>query len=542
LGIDAARVAIRFAAAAGLAAVVACTRVAPSDSGAAGRHAWTVPDTLRVASGTVPRTLNPLLGTETIESALARLTNDILVEADAHGGLVPDLAREVPTQTNGGISADGRTITYHLRAGVRWHDGVPFTSRDVKFSFDALMNPDNDIISRHGYDLVSHVDTPDPLTVVFHLKTRFAPFVATVFGDSDSPYGIVPAHLLARYSNLNDVPYNGAPVGTGPYKFVRWIRGDRIEFERNDAYFRGRPKIAHIIWRLVPDENTEITLLRTHEIDWIFESSVSSYKTLKTLPESVVVLQPVNGYDGVMMNSQPGRPTANRALRRAIVMAIDKTRLANELTYGAGVVATGDLPPFMWAFDPAVRNLPFDPPAARAELARLGYTPAHPLELGLVYETSQVMMHSLVVQVQQELQAVGIVVHPQAQLSSTIYGGYGAGGTLARGKYDLALYQWTAGIDPDDSAQFVCANRPPHGYNQSYFCSPAMDAAQARALASYANAARKPAYSTIESLLVADAPIDFLWWFRYVQAINPDLHGFDPNPVVETWDVANWSI
>jgi ABC-type transport system substrate-binding protein len=260
------------------------------------------------------------------------------------------------------------------------------------------------------------------------------------------------------------------------------------------------------------------------------------------LAETNVVLQPVNGYDGVMMNAQSGRPTANRALRRAIVMAIDKTRLANELTYGAGIVATGDLPSFMWAFDPALRNLPYDPSAARGALARLGYTPATPLELGLVYETSQVMMRSLVVQLQEELRAVGIVVHPQAQLSSTIYGGYGAGGTLARGKYDLALYQWTAGIDPDNSAQFACANRPPHGYNQTFYCSPAMDAAQERALASYANETRKPAYATIESLLVADAPIDFLWWFRYVQAVSPDLRGFDPNPVTETWDVANWSI
>ena len=133
-------------------------------------------------------------------------------------------------------------------------------------------------------------------------------------------------------------------------------------------------------------------------------------------------------------------------------------------------------------------------------------------------------------------------MHPRSQHSSVIYGGYGSGGTLARGKYQLAIYLWYAGLDPDDSAQFTCANRPPNGYNQSFYCSPAMDAAQAKAQASYEIAARKPAYATIESLLVRDVPIDFLWWFRNIQVLNPDLHGFDPNPVVETWDISTWSI
>jgi ABC-type transport system substrate-binding protein len=254
------------------------------------------------------------------------------------------------------------------------------------------------------------------------------------------------------------------------------------------------------------------------------------------------VLQPVNGYAGMLMNNQPGRATADRALRRAIVMGIDKQQLVTDLTDGAGVVATADLPPFMWAFDPSLRNLRYDPAAARAYLATLGYSPAKPLVLDFAYEESTIMNRSLVVQLQGQLARIGIDVHPRAELSSVIYGGYGAGGTLARGKYDVAVYEWTAGIDPDDSSQFTCANRPPGGFNQTYFCSPAMDAAQARALDAYDHATRKPAYATIQSLLVHEAPVDFFWWLSYVQAINPDLHGFDPNPVVETWDIAHWSI
>jgi ABC-type transport system substrate-binding protein len=242
-----------------------------------------------------------------------------------------------------------------------------------------------------------------------------------------------------------------------------------------------------------------------------------------------------------MMNSGRG-PTADVRVRRAIVMALDKARLTNELTYGAANVATGDLPDFLWAYDPSVKNLPYAPDAARRALAALGYTPAKPLSLELVYEQSAAVNHALIVQIQAALQSIGIVVHPRSQLSSVIYGGYGAGGTLSRGNYQLALYQWYAGIDPDDSAQFVCANRPPHGYDQAFYCSAAMDAAQARALGSYDITVRRAAYGTIEALLVRDAPLDFLWWFRNIQVLSPDLHGFDPNPVVETWNIASWSI
>ncbi len=179
------------------------------------------------------------------EASIARLTTDILISADPHGNLVPRLARQVPTRANGGISADGLTIVYHLRAGVLWQDGAPFTSRDVRFTYDAIMNPNNDVISRHGYDIVSRVETPGPLTVVFHLKQPFAPFVSVVFGESDSPYAILPEHLLAKYPNLNNVRSTRHPSAPGPFKFVRWLRGDRIEFVRNGHYFSAHRNRAH---------------------------------------------------------------------------------------------------------------------------------------------------------------------------------------------------------------------------------------------------------------------------------------------------------
>lgn len=521
-------------------AVTGCSAAtAPTADGA--RHAYTVPNTLRVISSVVPRTLNPIFGTQTVEGALGRLTTDVLVTADERGNPVPTLAREVPTKANGGISRDGKTITYHLRRGVRWHDGAAFTSRDVAFTFGAIMNKNNDVNSRHGYDLVTRLDTPDPYTVVFHLNAPFAPFVQTVFGDSDSPYGVLPAHLLARYRSLNDVPYNSAPIGTGPFKIVRWVRGDHIDYVRNDDYFLGKPKIEKIVWRFVSDENTAETLVRTHETDWFFEATVNAYKYLKTLPNERIVLSPLNGYLGLMFNAGSGK-TADVRLRRAIAMAIDKVRLTNELTGGAAHAAAGDLPQFLAVFDPTVRSIPYSVAGAKAALAGLGYGPAHPLNLDLVYERSSVTNRAVLVQLQAALHEVGVELHPRGELSSIIYAGYGAGGTLSRGKYDLAIYPWVAGVDPDNSSQFTCANRPPAGFNHSHYCSTAMDRAQAEALTHYEMPARKPGYAAIERIIANDVPVDPIWWPLNPQPISVDLKGFDPNPVVETWDVKNWSI
>jgi peptide/nickel transport system substrate-binding protein len=521
----------------------ACTRTGGTDatSTAGARHSWTVPNTLRVAMGFVPRTLNPLLSTQTGENMLAALFADKLVTVDAHGNFVPDLAKEVPTQENGDISADGLTVRYRLRENVKWHDGVAFTSKDIKFTFDAVMNPNNDIISRHGYDVVQSVETPDDYTVVFHLKRKFAPFVATVFGESDSPYEIIPEHILGKEKSINQVAFNSAPIGTGPFKFVRWLRGDHLEFTRNDDYFLGKPKIKDVIVKLIPDENTLVTQTRTHEIDWFFEATVNAYKSLRDLPDVHVVLTPFNGYYGLMFNNGRG-PTRDVRVRKAILYAIDKAQLARNLTFGAADVATQDIPSFLWGYDKALAPTPYNVQAAKAYLADAGYGPNHRLSLELFYDQSSVLGKLAAVQVQETLHDLGIDVHIHSQLTSLLYAGYGANGTLSRGKYDLALYPWIAGIDPDDSAQFTCGNIPPQGYNQSYYCSKAMDAAEEAALNTYDQTARSIAYARTQQQLAKDVPMDFLFWQRQVQAVNPDLHGFDPNPVTEDWDIYRWSI
>ncbi|MDQ2818546.1 MAG: ABC transporter substrate-binding protein, partial [Candidatus Eremiobacteraeota bacterium] len=170
--------------------------------------------TLRVAIEQDVKTLNPLLASSTVDGFVQRLMFEPLVSADEHGRPVPILATAVPSASNGGISPDGLTITYHLRKGAKWSDGIAITSNDVKFSWKAILNPQNNVVSRHGYDGVAGIDTPNPQTVVVHLKRRFAPFVNTFFGESDQPYAIVPAHVLSKYADMNRVSFDEHPSVT----------------------------------------------------------------------------------------------------------------------------------------------------------------------------------------------------------------------------------------------------------------------------------------------------------------------------------------
>ena len=200
--------------------------------------------TLHIALTQEPGTLNPIIGSLAVESDLDQFLFSGLTRYDEHGNQIPDLAERVPTHANGDISADARTITYHLVHNARWHDGVPVTSADVAFTFDALRSPKNNVVVTEPYAEIARVETPDAYTVRIIMTRTWAP---AIDGFSDRSGGaIVPAHLLKSLSDVNHADFNAAPVGSGPYKFVAWHRGSTIELEADPNYFRGAPKIARI--------------------------------------------------------------------------------------------------------------------------------------------------------------------------------------------------------------------------------------------------------------------------------------------------------
>ena len=474
-----------------------------------------------------------------------------LLTADPKGNPLPMLATRVPTLANRGISADGLTITYYLRRGVKWTDGVPVTSHDVKWSWQAIMNPNNNVVSRHAYDFVAGIDTPNPNTVVVHLKRRFAPFVDSFFAESDQPYMIAPAHILERYPDINQVAFNNAPtVSDGPFKFIEWVHGDHITLARNDAFFMGRPRLNKIEVRVIPDEDTSVNLLRTHAIDYMFQASIQNYEALRTVPNVQIVWVNVNGYSYVQLNL--ARPIlSDPRVRLAIAYAVDKNELIRTLTFGTQTMATADIPDWMWAYNRALRSYPHDPIAARRLLREAGWGPGpngimrkngQPLELVIVTNNSSTTRRREATEVQAMLRDVGIGAEIKSYPGDVLFAPAAMGGILQLGKFDITVSGWYAGIDPDNSTQFTCENFPPSGYNYSRYCNPDMQAAQRIALTQYDRSARTAAYYRTQELLLRDNPAIFVYWLRQMEPVSVDFRGFDPNPVVESWDAWRWSI
>jgi peptide/nickel transport system substrate-binding protein len=533
-----------------LVALAACSRISNEAAGGQ-RHSWTQPGVLRVAIQNDVKSLNPLLNSNTTDGFIAFLMFEPLLSADPKGDPVPMLATSVPTPENGGVSRDGLTVTYHLRKNAKWTDGVPVTAGDVKWSWAAIMNPRNNIVSRHGYDYVKYVETPNEHTVVVHLKQRFSPFVNTFFAMSDQPMPVAPEHVLSRYPDFNQVAFDEAPtVSDGPFRFGEWARNDHITLLRNDRFFMGRPHLSRIEIKMIPDENTTINLLKTHAIDFMFQASPETYPALKSVPDLNLVFVNVNGYERVQLNNS--HPVlADPRVRLAIAHAIDKRRLVDTLTFGQMTEATEDIPDWMWAFNPTVHSYPHDTAMARELLREAGWRLGPDgimrkngvaLDLVLVTNNSNATRRQAALELQEMLREAGIGVEIKYYPGDVMFAPAGMGGILQLGKFDLALNGWYAGIDPDDSSQYTCQNVPPGGYNYSRFCNPEMEQAQNAALTHYSRGERVAAYFQVQRILAHENPEVFFWWRRQMEPISIDFRGFDPNPVVESWNAWQWSI
>jgi len=505
---------------------------------------------LTIEEPIAPNTLNPILSTDTSEVFVSDLLFAKLVTLDDHHNHVADLAAVVPTLANGGISRDGLTITYHLRKDAKWTDGQPVTSADVKYTYEQIMNPSNNVVERHGYDMVRTIDTPDPYTVVLHMKQVFPPIIDFFFGESDEPYGILPAHALQHVTNFNTMPFNSEPTVTdGPYRFARWIRGDRIVLTANDGYFGGAPKIKQLQIKIIGDENTLVAQLRTGEAQVGNNLTGPAYQGLTNDPKVTRLAVVAPFYDALMFNLARA-PLDDKVVRVALAYATDRETLNRDNQYGEATVGSGDLSPFYWAYDPAIKAQPYDPAKARAMLDADGWKlgpgavrvkNGRRLSLVLVYGQGSDIGRNVAVEVQQMWRAVGVAVEPKTFSYAQLYAVAQDGGIFLGGKFDVGFYAWISGGDPDDSSQWLSTAIPPNGNNVDRYVSPEMDAAQRLALSTFNIAVRKRAYAQIQRLLVDDVPAIFLFYPPQRYAFVPELRNYSPNGIGEAWNAADWT-
>ena len=533
-------------------ALFACTKISTESGTGHGSNPWTVPGVVRIGIAREPDNLNPVIGQQQVDVDLSKFWAGYLIEDDDQNRIIPALASSVPSLENGGISPDGRTITYHFRRGVKWQDGIPFTARDVVFTWRAIMNPDNPVPSRAGYELIESIRTPDPFTAVILLRRAYAPFV-TMFLSPVGAYGycVLPAHLFPSDANVAHAAYSTMPIGTGPYRVVSYEPDSVVRMIANPGYWQGPPKLREVDVRIVPDENTLATLVKTREIDFYDQVPHAITRQLRGTPGVRIISTPFTRYADLGLNTHDPLLSDVR-VRQALVFATDRPTLIEKVTTGADVLADSDQPPFLWAHDDDVRRYPYDPSAASRLLDAAGWRMGPDglrqkngvvLRLGLAGIAGATESLEARELIQQQWRQVGIDTVIKSYPSDILYGPASDGGIEMTGHFQVVLEGFSNGADPDDSILFECRWIPPNGENVYRFCDRSFDGAEEAALASYSRSVRKARYASIAQVLAEQVPIIPLWFETYDFAVNTDLKGFRPDHVGSPiWDTGDWRI
>ena len=324
--------------------------------------------TLIFAMTADPSTLN--CGIESSQ-IVAMVTSNIyngLIHLDEESNAHPDLAQSWD------ISPDGLVYTFQLRDNVKWHDGQPLTSADVKYSFENLVGKYN-ARGREAYRNIKSIDAPSPTTVKITLKKPYSPFLEVLTAHDGC---IMPKHLYENTDVFKNPYNNNNPVGSGPFKFKEWSKGSHITLVRNENYFKkGRPFLDSVVYRIIPNASTRAIAFETGEINAIFASNNFPYQQidrLKKLPNAVIKDIGSPSLIGVNFNLKGNPALAKREVRVAFAHAIDKKFIVEKGLRGVGKVIDSVIPPgISWAYNPNVPKYPFDLKKANALLDEAGY-------------------------------------------------------------------------------------------------------------------------------------------------------------------------
>ena len=515
----------------------ACSKVTTGQAG--GRvNSFTQPHVLRFADAGDVNTLNPHLGQFADIGHVASLTMAWLLKFDEHNQVYPELATEVPTQKNGGVSKDGLTITYHLRRGVKWADGVPFDADDVVFSTNVVNNPANNEVGRSGWDQIAKIDEPDKYTVIYHLKKPYSPFIETFFSTAGANPCILPKHLLAQYPNINNIPYNSKPVGIGPFKVDRWDRAQQIVLVANPLYFRGRPKLDKIVLKIIPDRNTVLSQLQAKEIDMWDLASPNYLPRLEQLDAYTVVRRPSYYWDHMDMNiTHPGLNDVT--VRKAIRLAFDRQERLDKIAHGVGTLSDSPTPigaPYEvkvppTPHDPALANKMLDadgwkmgPDGVRAKNGvRLSFRFAAIAGLQDVDNGLELL--------RQNLKAIGVDINIQHYSTAMYFAPLQEGGIVYGDKWDLTGFAWQNEAIGDYSQIYGCSGFPPKGQNDPHWCNAKADAAMTALYSHYDQEQRNEDVKTFVKEFVAEVPVIVQAQREDIYAVNKDLKNFSPNSI-----------
>ena len=500
-------------------------------------------DSRRSSSGTVvigllsePTTLNPIAATSARERHIIDLLFLKLMKEEA------DFVTFSPSLAESwSFSEDGLDVTFTLRDGVVWHDGVPVTAHDVKFTYDLQTNPDAAWSGRHIKDRIESVEVIDDRRVVFHFAERYPYQLMDI---NDGP--ILPKHLLEAVSpsEMRTSEFGRAPVGSGPYRMTDWSPSQSIRLVVNEAYYDpGLPRLAEVVFRVVADETAMMTALKAGDIDGV------SFLTPEATADPAFEDGRLRAYKyaGRQMTfiawNTTRAPFDDAVLRRALARGIDANAIIETAWNGLAGPSTSPMHPILWAFDETVQPIPFDPTAARTALAELGWIDSdgdgvvdrdgQPLTFEILANQGAQQRIDACTIVQAQMKAIGVdvkirVLEWNAFIQSAV----------VKGEFDACLFAYNV----ETRADLTNFWKTGATFNLSRYSNAEVDALIDQARAAADRGAARPLWARAQHIIYNDQPHYFLALPFELMGVNSRYCGVAPTAQSPFVNLPEWYV
>ncbi len=510
-----------------------------------------------------PITLNLMLGTQTVMDEVNVFILEGFTKVMSDGTRVPNLAKEVPTVQNGGVSADGKTITYKLKEGLVWSDGQPLTCDDVAFTWQARMTKDVGIVSTTGYSDIETIECPNPTTVVIKFKNFFAPYL-TLFDDH-----IFPKHYAGDPKDMKNWAFNRKPLGAGPFKLDEWVADSYITLSRNPNYReKDKPYLDQVVIRIVPSSEVAMQLLASGEVDIVWNNTEADIPQLEKMA-GVKISDPLQiGGERLFLNlaenkdpSDPNKPhliLSDVRVRQAIEYGINKQRIIDKLLYGKAKPGTNEINAgFFQCSD--FKPRPYDPEKAKQLLTEAGWIPGPDgirvskgakvapdgTRLRLKYSTTSgnKLREDSQVLIVEDMKAIGVELYIENAPSSVVIGTWDGGSPRRHGNFDIIMYTTNAGIDPHSQMTNLFASwMIPHegnkgGLNYTRFSDPQVDDLLKKAAVEPDINKRRDLYCQVAKIGQEATNMIYLYQRLDLDSYRDRLQGWVPN----AWDNNGWN-
>lgn len=453
------------------------------------------------AVDTDPPTLNTALTTGATDDEIGTPIEGQLLLLNADGSVHPALAESWL------VTADGKTVTFRIRRGVRFQDGTPLTAADVKYTFENVLGKYHPQASK-AFAYVSSVETLDPYTIVVHFKEPYGPFLHLIAG---AP--VLPRHLYDGTDVLTN-PYNLKPVGAGPFRLQEWVRGDHITLVRSDTYYEaGLPYLDRIIFKMIPNPHARTVAIQTGDVDYIHDYyfNRADYNLVAHRQDIVTKLDPGFPEDDLIIFNVRKAPFSDRRVRQAIAHAIDRQALIDRVYRGLGGVSRSAIDSrIAWAYDPQVdyqKLYAYDPKASGALLDEAGYprkSGGARFQMRLTFDPGHSGFLDMGQVIREQLRQVGIDVQLEAVERNVMIDK-----VFRNWDFDATLQNYATGGDPAVGIQrlYICSDvrRAPF-VNASGYCNKDVDALFTEGAGQALEQQRVAPYKKVQGLLAPEIP------------------------------------